>query len=35
VIATNLKQRMMYNLTMFYGNSFIDSINLTDGSNPY
>jgi hypothetical protein len=25
----------MYNLTMSYGNSFIDSINLTNGNNPY
>jgi hypothetical protein len=35
VIATNLKQRSVYNLTMSNGSSFIDSINLTNGSNPY
>jgi hypothetical protein len=35
VIATNLKQRRMYNLTMSCGSSFMDSINLTNGSNPY
>jgi hypothetical protein len=35
VIATNLKQRRMYNLTMSCGSSFIDSINIPNGSNPY
>jgi hypothetical protein len=35
VVATNLKQRRMYNLTMSCGSSFVDSINLTNGSNPY
>jgi hypothetical protein len=35
VVATNLKQRRMYNLTMSRESSFIDSINLTNGSNPY
>jgi hypothetical protein len=35
VVTTNLKQRRMYNLTMHCGSSFIDSINLTNGSNPY
>jgi hypothetical protein len=33
-VATNLKQKRMYNLTMYHGSSFIDSINLTNGSNP-
>jgi hypothetical protein len=32
VIATNLKQRRMYNLTISYGSPFIDSINLTNGT---
>jgi hypothetical protein len=35
VVSTNLKQRRMYNLTMSYGSSLIDSINLTNGSIPY
>jgi hypothetical protein len=35
VIATNLKQRRMYDITMSCGSSFIDSINLTNGCNPY
>jgi hypothetical protein len=35
VVATNLKQWRMYNLTMSCGSSFIDSVNLTNGSNPY
>jgi predicted membrane protein len=35
VIATNPKKRRIYNLTMSCGSSFIDSINLTNGSNPY
>jgi hypothetical protein len=35
VVATNLNQRIMCNLTMSCGSSFIDSINLTNGSNPY
>jgi hypothetical protein len=30
-----LKQRRMYNITLSYGSSFIDSINLTNESNPY
>jgi hypothetical protein len=33
VLAANLKQTRMYNLTMSYGSSFVDSINLTNGSN--
>jgi hypothetical protein len=33
VAATNLKQRRMYNLTIYCASSFIDSINLTNGSN--
>jgi hypothetical protein len=35
VIATNFKQRRMYNLTTSCGSSFIDSIDLTIGSNAY
>jgi hypothetical protein len=35
VVAINVKERRMYNLTMFYGSYFIDSINLTNGSNLY
>jgi hypothetical protein len=35
VVATNLKQKRMYNLTMSCRSSFIDSIILTNGSNPY
>jgi hypothetical protein len=35
VVATNLKQMRMYNITMSCGSSFINSINLTNGSNPY
>jgi hypothetical protein len=31
----NLKERRKYNLTMSCGISFIDSINITNGSNPY
>jgi hypothetical protein len=36
VVATNLKQISMYNLTMFYGSSFywLDK-NLTNGNNTY
>jgi hypothetical protein len=34
VVAANLKQRM-YNLTMSCESSFLDPINLINGSNPY